>query len=99
MFCVVIISDVMVTRWRYGCKRSPYNRPPRAWRGSRGIALLILNLGVRRGWVVSTTTWLLYPRERPGTHITGGWVGPGAGLDVCEKFCPHRDWIPGPSSP
>ena len=22
-----------------------------------------------------------YPRERPGTHYTGGWVGPRAGLD------------------
>jgi hypothetical protein len=25
----------------------------------------------------------LYPRERPGTHCTGGWVGPRAGLDRC----------------
>ena len=23
----------------------------------------------------------LYPRERPVTHFTGGWVGPRAGLD------------------
>jgi len=23
----------------------------------------------------------LYPRERPGTHFTGGWIAPGAGLD------------------
>jgi len=23
----------------------------------------------------------LYPRERPGTHFTGGWVGTRAGLD------------------
>jgi len=23
----------------------------------------------------------LYPRERHGTHFTGGWVGPRAGLD------------------
>ena len=23
----------------------------------------------------------LYPRERPGTHFTGGWVGPRFGLD------------------
>jgi len=23
----------------------------------------------------------LYPRERPGTHFTGGWVGPRASLD------------------
>ena len=23
----------------------------------------------------------LYPRERPGTHFRGGWVGPRAGLE------------------
>jgi hypothetical protein len=40
-----------------------------------------------------------YPRERPGTHCAGGWVGPRAGLDRCGKSRPHRDSIPGPSSP
>jgi len=40
-----------------------------------------------------------YPRERPGTHFTGGWVGLRAGLDRCGKSRPHRDSIPGPSSP
>jgi hypothetical protein len=49
--------------------------------GGRGIALLFLYLGARRGWVVSTTPRPLYHRERPGTHCTGGWVGPRAGLD------------------
>jgi hypothetical protein len=49
--------------------------------------------------MVSTTPRPLYPRERPGTHCTGGWMGPRAGLDVCEKSRPHRDSIPGPSSP
>ena len=29
------------------------------------------------GWVVDATSRLLYPRERPGTHCIGGWVGPG----------------------
>ena len=24
---------------------------------------------------------VLYPRERPGTHCTGGWVGPRVGPD------------------
>jgi hypothetical protein len=61
-----------------------------AMRGSRGIALLILDLGARRGWVVSTTPRPLYPRERPGTQYTEGWVGPRAGLDMCEKSRPHR---------
>jgi hypothetical protein len=41
----------------------------------------------------------LYPWKRPGTHCTGGWVGPRAGLDRCGKFRPHRDSIPGPCSP
>jgi hypothetical protein len=67
---------------------SPYNRPPRAQKGSRGIALVILNLGARRGWVVSTTPRPLYSRERAGTHRTGGWVGRRADLDVCEKILP-----------
>ena len=40
-----------------------------------------------------------YPRERPGTHCTGGWVDIRAGLDRCGKSRPHRDSIPGPSSP
>jgi hypothetical protein len=36
----------------------------------------------------------LYPRERtPGTHWTGGWVGPRAGLDTEARekiLCPNR---------
>ena len=39
------------------------------------------------------------PRERPGTHFTGGWVGRRAGLDKSGKSRSHRDSIPGPSSP
>jgi len=30
----------------------------------------------------------LYPRERPGTHCTGGWVCLRAGLDRCGKSHP-----------
>jgi len=41
----------------------------------------------------------LPPRERPGTHCIEGWVGPRAGLDVCEKSRHYRDSIPGLSSP
>jgi hypothetical protein len=55
---------------------SPYNRPRRAQRGSRGIALLNLDLDDRGGGVVSITTRPLYPQERPGIHCTGGRVGP-----------------------
>ena len=39
---------------------------------------------------------VLYPRERQGTHCTGGWVGPRAGLDG-RKISPHWDSIPVPS--
>ena len=40
------------------------------------------------GWVVSTAPRPLYPRERPGTHCIGGWVGPRAGLGACGKIRP-----------
>jgi hypothetical protein len=52
-------------------KQSHY-RPEQAQRLGRGIALLFRDLGARRGWVVSLTPRPLYPRERPGTHCTGG---------------------------
>jgi hypothetical protein len=42
---------------------------------------------------------ILYSQERTGTHCTGGWVGPRAGLDRCGKSRPYRDSISGPSSP
>jgi hypothetical protein len=57
------------------------------WRhlGGEGLQhLLILDLGTRRGWVLSVTPRLCFsPGERtPGTHWTGSWVGPRAGLDT-----------------
>jgi len=36
-------------------------------------------------------------RERPGTHLKGGWVGAGAGLDGRKISCPSGS-DPGPSS-
>ena len=57
-------------------------RPGVAQRVGRGIALLFHDRGTRRGWVVSSTPQPHFtPRERPGTHFTGGWVGPRDGLD------------------
>ena len=57
-----------------------------AHRGSRGIALLFHDQwhwkGVRGQRHALAA---LYPWERPGVHCTGGWVGPRAGLDRCEK--------------
>jgi hypothetical protein len=49
--------------------------------GVRGIALHSLDLGTLEGggWSVPRPG-----RFTPGIHCTGGWVGPRAGLDVCE---------------
>ena len=32
----------------------------------------------------------LPPRQKPGTHRTGGWVGPRKGLDGCGKSRLYR---------
>jgi len=40
----------------------------------------------------------LYPRERPGTHFIGGWVGPRAGLDGRKTSSPPG-FNPGSSNP
>jgi hypothetical protein len=50
------------------------------------------------GGVRVTPLPLFTPRERSGTHCTGGGMGPRAGLDRCGISRPHRDTIPGPSS-
>jgi hypothetical protein len=57
------------------------------------------NWSMRWGCVVNSTSRPLYHREWPGTHHTGDWVGPRAGLEGCGKSHPKRDSIPGPSSP
>jgi hypothetical protein len=68
---------------------SLFLRARKALRESRGIALLCFRPrhenGVR-GHCHTPTTF--YPWEKPGTHCTGGWVGPRAGLDRCRKSCP-----------
>ena len=46
------------------------------------------------GWVVNATPQPLYPREKPGTHCIGGWVGPRAGLDGCGKSRPKPGFDP-----
>ena len=50
------------------------------------------------GWVVNDTLAPFTPGNKPGTHCTGGWLGPNNGLDVCTKSC-QRDLIPRPYSP
>ena len=74
-------------------------RPGAAQRVGRGIALLFHDRGTRRGWVVSSTPRPHFtPRERPGTHCPGGWVGPRAGL-AGRKISSPPGFEPGPSSP
>jgi hypothetical protein len=64
-------------------------------RRRRGIALPFLDQrhykGVRGQRHAPAT---LYPRERHGTHCTGGWAGPRASLDRCRKFCPPPGFDP-----
>jgi hypothetical protein len=79
-------------------KQSRY-RPEQAQRVDRGVALPFRDFGPRTGCVVIITPRSLYPRDKLGTHCTGGWVGPRTGLDVCEKSRRHRDLILGPSTP
>jgi hypothetical protein len=72
--------------------------PCRHMGGEEVLLLLVLNLGTRWGWAVSITPWLPFtPRERtPGTHWTGGWVGPRASLDAETKrkvLVSVWDWI------
>ena len=57
--------------------------------------------GTRRGWGVSGQQHApaaIYPRERPGTHFTGGWVGPRTGPDGWKISSPPG-FDPGSSSP
>jgi hypothetical protein len=67
----------------------PRNRPE----GPEVYLYSFLTSALERG-VVSTTPRPLYPQERPGTHWTGGWVGPRAGVDVCEKSRPPTGFDP-----
>ena len=70
-----------------------------AQRVGRGIDLLFHDLGTRRGVSGQQhTPAALYPRERPGTHCTGGWVGPRASLDG-RKISSPLGSDPEPSSP
>ena len=59
--------------------------PLQAQRVGRGIAVLFHDHSTRRGEWSAARPGLIYPLEKPGTHCTGGWVGPRAGLDRCGK--------------
>ena len=65
-----------------------------AHRGSRGIDLLFHDNGTRRGEGSASRPGRFLPRERPGIHCTGGWVGPRAGLDRCGESRPPPGFDP-----
>ena len=46
------------------------------------------------GWVNNASLLPLYPRKRPSTHCTAGWMGPRAGLDGCGKRRPKPGFGP-----
>jgi len=41
------------------------------------------------GWVVNATVRPLYPREQPGTHCVGGYVGRRAAPEGAESLAPN----------
>jgi hypothetical protein len=63
----------------------------KAYRGSRGMAPLILNLGCRRRLVAPAA---LSPEKNLGKQWKGRWVDPRTGLDNLEKikiYCYYSD--------
>jgi hypothetical protein len=54
-----------------------------AHRESRGIALLFHDHGTRNGERSASRPGRSLLPGRSGTHCTGGWLGPRAGLDRC----------------
>ena len=57
-------------------------------RGSRGMTLPFHDHGTRRGEESASRPGRSLPRDKPGTHLTGGWVGPRADLNRCGKSRP-----------
>jgi hypothetical protein len=59
-----------------------------AWRVDRGRALSFLDLGARRGWVVSTTPRPLYPGKDPVPIVQeAGWA-PGPVWTCAKTLAP-----------
>jgi len=92
-----IFSFVIPLLLKVKVKWSRY-RPGVAQRVGRGIALLFHDRGTRRGEWSAARPGRTYSRERPGTHFTGGCVGPRAGLNG-RKISSPPGFDLGPSSP
>jgi len=71
----------------------------RAKRGNRAIALRIVNIDVRWGWVVSATSRQLYPRESALVPIVEETVwapDPVGKVRRRKMFCRQQHSVPGP---
>jgi hypothetical protein len=71
----------------------------KAQRGSRGVALLFFNLGAGWGCVVNATPRPIYPRKETWYPSYIRLDGPQGRSAQTWKMAPHRESIPGPSSP
>jgi len=86
MYMYVCIYIYVLVKWSH-------YRPGVAQRVGRGIALLFLDRGIRRGWVVSSTLRPYFtPRKDPVPILQeAGWA-PGP-VWTGRKSRPHRDSI------
>jgi len=68
--------------------------------GAEAYLYSFFNLNAKLGWVVNTTPWSLYTREREPVPIVQetAW-DPGPVWTGTGNLAYHRDPIPGPSSP
>jgi hypothetical protein len=78
-----------------GVISSPATRHGGAWGERRYSSYSFTTTALDEGeWSASRPGRAFTPGERtPGTHCTGGWVGPRADLDTEDRgknFCPHR---------
>jgi hypothetical protein len=101
LFCCNGRSKYFVSKYSKGkvkVKASPEQATKAQW-GVEVYLYSFFNLSARLGGWSTPRPAALPPGKHPVPHCTRGWVGLRAGLDGCGKSCPHRDSIPGPSSP
>jgi hypothetical protein len=82
--CRNVAEDLVSPPWKHNISNSNKNKavpllPCRRQGGDEVQVVLILDLGTKCERVVSVTSRSLFT---PGTHCTGGWVGPRAGVDT-----------------
>ena len=87
------ITFLTISHVKVKVKWSRY-RPRVAQRVGRGMALLFHDCGTRRGWVVSSTSRLLFtPGKDPAPILQDAGWDPGL-VWMGRKSHPHRDLIP-----